>query len=101
MRQDEAESEYGVRELTRNDDLENWTSVTSQEMDLVYNDEADLTHVATGLPATGNAIPLFRCRDNHIGILDCPGVRCVVAYLELGLQPPRSGLDGGREGLTS
>ena len=77
----ETDRAFGLRSNvvhSRNNDFQNWTSVTTQEMNFINDDKAYLSHVISGLPATRDTVPFLRGCNDDIRIADGSGVRSVI-----------------------
>ena len=63
----------------RHNHLQHRASLLSQQMDLINHKKCHCLHIVTCLPASTDAIPLFRGSDDHIGLSDSAHVRCHVS----------------------
>mmetsp|Transcript_115361 Transcript_115361/g.366862 ORF Transcript_115361/g.366862 Transcript_115361/m.366862 type:complete len:695 (+) Transcript_115361:1573-3657(+) len=61
------------------DDLQHGTSVLTQQMDLVDDDQADLPHIGAVLPMPGDSVPLLGRGDHNVRALQGIHVRREVA----------------------
>lgn len=69
-----------------NDDLDNWTSLLSEQMDLIDNHKCHCRNIGSALPISRNTVPLLGGSDEDISSLQSLQVRSdITRQLKYGL----------------